>query len=150
MLYPRARVLTLVIFGFYVRTIEVPAMFVLGFWFILQFLNALLASGAGQGVAWYAHIGGFVAGLVLIGLFKRRNVPSAEGRETIFMIVPCECGAKLKIDEAKIGPLGVKVRCPRCGNILPVQKAARAGQSRRDGPSAYRRNCSGTSRACRA
>jgi predicted Zn finger-like uncharacterized protein len=38
------------------------------------------------------------------------------------MIVPCECGAKLKIDESKIGPLGVKVRCPRCGNILPVQK----------------------------
>lgn len=75
LLFPRARVLTLVIFGFYGRAIEVPAMFVLGFWFILQFLNALISSGAGQGVAWYAHIGGFVAGIVLIGLFKRRNVP---------------------------------------------------------------------------
>jgi membrane associated rhomboid family serine protease len=74
-LFPRARVMTLVIFGFYVRTIEVSAMFVLGFWFILQFLNAVVTSGAGQGVAWYAHVGGFVAGIVLIGLFKRRNVP---------------------------------------------------------------------------
>ncbi|HUJ16888.1 MAG TPA: response regulator [Nitrospirota bacterium] len=38
------------------------------------------------------------------------------------MIVPCECGAKLKIDDAKVGPLGVKIRCPRCGNILPVMR----------------------------
>lgn len=75
LLYPRARVLTLILFGFYIRTIEVPAMFVLGFWFLLQFLNALLSSGAGQGVAWYAHLGGFIAGLFLIGLFKRRSVP---------------------------------------------------------------------------
>ncbi len=73
-LYPRARVLTLIAFGFYIRTVEVPAMFVLGFWFVLQFLNALFSSGAG-GVAWFAHIGGFVAGVLLIGIFKRREVP---------------------------------------------------------------------------
>jgi predicted Zn finger-like uncharacterized protein len=41
------------------------------------------------------------------------------------MIVPCECGAKLKIDDAKVGAQGVKVRCPRCGNILSVQKTFR-------------------------
>ena len=41
------------------------------------------------------------------------------------MIVPCECGAKLKIDDAKVGAQGVKVRCPRCGNILSVQKTRR-------------------------
>lgn len=75
MLYPRARVHTLVVFGFFIRTIEVPAMFVLGFWFVLQFLNAFISGGTGQGVAWYAHLGGFVAGIALIGLFKRRNVP---------------------------------------------------------------------------
>ena len=40
------------------------------------------------------------------------------------MIVPCECGAKLKIDDAKIGEQGIKVRCPRCGNILSVHKHA--------------------------
>jgi predicted Zn finger-like uncharacterized protein len=41
------------------------------------------------------------------------------------MIVPCECGAKLKIDDAKVGSQGVRVRCPRCGNILSVQKTHR-------------------------
>jgi len=74
LLYPRARVLTLIAFGLYIRTVEVSAMFVLGFWFVLQFLNALLSSGAGGGVAWFAHIGGFIAGILLIGIFKRRDV----------------------------------------------------------------------------
>ncbi|MGE5750885.1 MAG: rhomboid family intramembrane serine protease [Nitrospirota bacterium] len=74
LLYPRARVLTLIALGLYIRTIEVPAMFVLGFWFVLQFLNALLTAGTGGGVAWHAHIGGFVAGILLIGIFKRRDV----------------------------------------------------------------------------
>jgi predicted Zn finger-like uncharacterized protein len=40
------------------------------------------------------------------------------------MIVPCECGAKLKIDDSKIGDQGIKVRCPRCGNVLPVRRQA--------------------------
>jgi predicted Zn finger-like uncharacterized protein len=46
------------------------------------------------------------------------------------MIVPCECGAKLKIDETKIGPQGVKVRCPRCGNVLPVSKKPAEAETR--------------------
>jgi len=80
LLYPRARVVTLVLFGFYIRTIEVPAMIVLGFWFVLQFLNALLSGGSSEGVAWYAHIAGFVAGMLLIGLFKRKDVLFGRGR----------------------------------------------------------------------
>jgi membrane associated rhomboid family serine protease len=68
-------VLTLFILGFFVRLIEVPAMAVLGFWFVLQFLNALLARSGGGGVAWTAHVGGFAAGMALIGLFKRSSVP---------------------------------------------------------------------------
>jgi len=75
LLYPQARVVTLVIFGFYVRTVQMPAMAVLGLWFVLQFLNALLASGSSGGIAWYAHVAGFVAGMLLIGPFKRRDVP---------------------------------------------------------------------------
>jgi membrane associated rhomboid family serine protease len=75
MLYPRARVLTLVAFGLYIRTVELPAMFVLGFWFVLQFLSALVSAGTGEGVAWYAHVGGFVAGMALIGMFKQKKVP---------------------------------------------------------------------------
>ncbi len=75
MLYPQARVVTLVAFGFYVRTVQLPAMFVLVFWFALQFLNVLISAGTGGGVAWHAHIGGFAAGMVLIGFFKRKRVP---------------------------------------------------------------------------
>jgi membrane associated rhomboid family serine protease len=80
LLYPRARVVTLVMFGFYIRTVEVPAMIVLGLWFVLQFLNVLIAGSSGGGVAWHAHVGGFVAGILLIGLFKRRDVPFGGGR----------------------------------------------------------------------
>jgi membrane associated rhomboid family serine protease len=80
LLYPRARVVTLVMFGFYIRTVEVPAMIVLGLWFVLQFLNVLIAGGSGGGVAWHAHVAGFVAGIFLIGLFKRRDVPFGGGR----------------------------------------------------------------------
>ncbi len=80
LLYPRAKVVTLVFFGLYVRTVMVPAMVVLGFWFFLQFLSAMGTSSGGGGVAWYAHIGGFVVGMALIGLFKRRSVPFWGGR----------------------------------------------------------------------
>jgi membrane associated rhomboid family serine protease len=80
LLYPRARVVTLVMLGFYIRTVEVPAVIVLGLWFVLQFLNVLISSGSGGGVAWHAHIAGFVAGMFLIGLFKRRDVLFGSGR----------------------------------------------------------------------
>lgn len=85
LLYPRARVVTLVLFGFYVRTVEVPAMIVLGFWFVLQVLNALISDGAGGGVAWYAHVAGFAAGMILIGLFKRKEVSFGGGRGSRYL-----------------------------------------------------------------
>lgn len=80
LLYPRARVVTLVIFGFYVRTIQVPAVTVLLFWVLFQFLNVLVAGNSGGGIAWYAHVAGFIAGMLLIGLFKRRDVEFGGGR----------------------------------------------------------------------
>jgi membrane associated rhomboid family serine protease len=80
LLFPRARVMTLIMFGFYVRTVPVPAMVVLGLWFVLQILNAMIAGGAAGGVAWYAHLSGFVAGMLLIGPFKRKDVPFGGGR----------------------------------------------------------------------
>jgi membrane associated rhomboid family serine protease len=69
-LYPRARVLTLVFLLFFIRIVPIPAAYVLGFWFILQLLNV----GLGGGVAWFAHIGGFISGILLIkGLSRRRR-----------------------------------------------------------------------------
>ena len=76
LLFPRARVLTLIPLGFFLYMAEIRAVFVLGFWIVIQVLNGLLTfSHDGGGVAWFAHIGGFVAGFALIGLFKRRSVP---------------------------------------------------------------------------
>ena len=78
LLYPHARVLTLVFIIFFVTLIEIPALVMLGIWFALQFLPAIgqLAtpdvSAAGGGVAYFAHIGGFVFGLAAIKLFANR------------------------------------------------------------------------------
>jgi rhomboid family protein len=75
-LHPRAEVLTL-FFRFFVT---LPAFVVLGVWIGLQALNAYLETGgeAGGGVAWWAHIGGFVAGAVLVVPFRRKSVPLLE------------------------------------------------------------------------
>lgn len=73
-LYPRARVATLVpIFFFYWRVIEIPAFIFLGIWFIYQFLQGLVvaSTAAAVGIAFWAHIGGFLAGLILVWFFKR-------------------------------------------------------------------------------
>jgi len=69
LLYPRARVLTLVIIIFFVTIIRLPALFVLGAWILLQFLGWSTADSTGGGVAYMAHIGGFLFGLAAIRLF---------------------------------------------------------------------------------
>ncbi len=74
LLYPHARVLVGIPLGFVIHTARLPALWVLGFWFVLQIVNTLLAAKGQGGVAWGAHIGGFVAGMVLLPLFKRRGV----------------------------------------------------------------------------
>jgi membrane associated rhomboid family serine protease len=69
-LYPRARVVTVVIIIIIFTVVTLPALFVLGLWFLLQLLPAFSEpSGAGGGVAYFAHIGGFVFGLLAIKLF---------------------------------------------------------------------------------
>jgi membrane associated rhomboid family serine protease len=74
LLHPHARIWTLVVFGFFWRVIPVPALLVLGFWIVVQAANSVLTFGRGDGggVAFLAHVGGFVAGMLLIGLFRRR------------------------------------------------------------------------------
>jgi membrane associated rhomboid family serine protease len=74
MLYPHARILVLIPLGFFTRLIYVPAVVALGFWFLFQLLSGAMSSAQGGGVAWWAHIGGFIAGMLLVGLFKRREV----------------------------------------------------------------------------
>ncbi len=69
-LYPRARILTLLPIFFFFTFIEVPAFFFLGIWFLFQFLIAAATAGQPGGIAWGAHIGGFVFGIVFLKIFE--------------------------------------------------------------------------------
>ena len=71
--YPKARVLVLIPFGFFSQLIKIKALYVLGFWFILQFINSAMSSSQGGGVAYAAHIGGFISGIILILFFNKKN-----------------------------------------------------------------------------
>ena len=76
LLYPHARILTLVPIVFFIQIIEIPAIIVLGLWFAAQVFNGLGAiSFHGGGVAWFAHIGGFLAGMALVQIFRVRQRP---------------------------------------------------------------------------
>jgi membrane associated rhomboid family serine protease len=75
-LYPGARVLTFVFLLIFIRIMYLPAALLLGVWFLMQVWSA--GGGDGAGVAWFAHIGGFVAGALLIRVFtlgRRRDLP---------------------------------------------------------------------------
>ncbi len=74
--YPRARVLTLVFLGFFIRMAIVPAFFIIIYWFVIQFIFGLVSLGgtAEGGVAWFAHIGGFLGGIALVYLMAGRSI----------------------------------------------------------------------------
>jgi membrane associated rhomboid family serine protease len=74
-LYPQSRVMTLLTLGYFFRVTTIPAIFLLGFWFVLQFFQGVLSLGMGEmvgGVAFWAHIGGFAAGYLLARIYKGR------------------------------------------------------------------------------
>jgi len=74
LMFPTARVLTLIPFFFFWEIVEIPAFFFLGFWFLYQFLLGVFSLGRiGGGIAFWAHIGGFVAGLLLVKFFPKRR-----------------------------------------------------------------------------
>lgn len=77
-LHPHARVLVLFFYGL-VTTVTLPAMAVLGWWIVVQVVNIMIAPAGQGGVAWYAHIGGFVAGLALISFFRHSHIPLIGG-----------------------------------------------------------------------
>ncbi len=75
-MFPSAKILTLIPIFFFFQLIELPAFLFLGIWFLMQILSGLFALGIGAdagGVAWWAHIGGFVAGIVLIPFLRKRR-----------------------------------------------------------------------------
>jgi membrane associated rhomboid family serine protease len=75
--HPRARVMTLVFLGFFIRVMLLPASLLLVFWFLIQLFSgvASISTGVhGSGVAWFAHIGGFIAGVLLVKLMARNRL----------------------------------------------------------------------------
>lgn len=74
LLYPRARILVVIPIGILIYSPWIAAYWVLGFWFVLQLVNSLVSASDTGGVAYGAHLGGFVAGLLLIPVFKYRHV----------------------------------------------------------------------------
>lgn len=77
LLYPRAKVVTLVPIFIFLQFFRIPAIFLLGFWFLQQFFYGAASLGVRSaqtgGVAWWAHIGGFVSGMLLVHLFKKSD-----------------------------------------------------------------------------
>lgn len=75
LLHPKANVRVLVVILLFIRIINVPAVIVLGLWFVVQLMSGATTPADGGGVAFWAHVGGFVAGVALIPVFKERGVP---------------------------------------------------------------------------
>ena len=75
LLFPRATVHTLIFLGFFITTVRIPALIVIGFWAIIQIGSGLLSSGLHEhgGIAWFAHVGGFIIGLLTIKLWIPRR-----------------------------------------------------------------------------
>ena len=74
LLYPTVRVYTLLVLGFFITSMALPAWVMLGYWFLIQFVSGWVSfGGEAGGVAFWAHVGGFVAGVVLVKLFARSD-----------------------------------------------------------------------------
>jgi membrane associated rhomboid family serine protease len=75
LLHPHATVRVLIFIGVFATIAHVPALIVLGLWFVTQIASATFSQTGGPGVAFWAHVGGFVAGMVLVPIFKQKGVP---------------------------------------------------------------------------
>lgn len=74
--FPKAKIHVLFFLFIFIQVIRIPAVIVLGFWFIMQLFNgwgALQTESMGGGVAWFAHVGGFIAGIILIFFFEKKG-----------------------------------------------------------------------------
>ena len=71
LLHPQARILTLIPIFIFIQLVEIPAWVFLPYWFLMQFIQGAMSSAESGGVAWWAHIGGFLAGMIFIWLFRK-------------------------------------------------------------------------------
>ena len=126
-LYPNARVWTLVIVGFFVRVIAVPALVVLGFWVVLQVLHSVFTFARGEtgGVAFLAHVGGFVAGIALIHSFRS---PAADPvwRCAAYDRAEARTPVSAPLDPIKFGTSGWRARIAETYTFANVRRLTRA------------------------
>lgn len=106
MLFPRAHVLVLVPLGFFITTMRIPALLVLGLWFVMQFLYSAMTTGQSGGVAYWAHIGGFVAGAILIIPFRSKEFPLFSGPQRQVRRRQRQAHARSQKSRSSKGPWG--------------------------------------------
>jgi membrane associated rhomboid family serine protease len=71
LLYPQSRILSIVPIFIFIQLLEIPAWVFLPYWFLMQFIQGAFSSAASGGVAWWAHIGGFLAGMIAVWIFRK-------------------------------------------------------------------------------
>ncbi len=103
LLYPASKILTLIPILIFPIFIQIPAFVFLGIWFFLQFINAA-GQGAGSNIAWWAHVGGFISGVILVSLNKK--VPSTGHREKITRFTRKKHTPKLQVITPKSQDFG--------------------------------------------
>ncbi len=81
LLYPKAKVSTLVFLGFFITVIRIPAGILIAIWFFMQIFSAYSTDINSPGIAWYAHIGGFICGLLLTCFFKKDKIKLFSGKK---------------------------------------------------------------------
>ncbi len=76
LMFPRAKIVTLLPIFFFFDIIDISALLFIGFWFMIQFVSGMESLGvdASGGIAWWAHVGGFISGLLMAPLFKRKRL----------------------------------------------------------------------------
>lgn len=121
LIHPRAKILTLIPLFFIPLFFEIPAYFFLGIWFILQFVNAAGSHAGTSGIAWWAHIGGFLSGMVLLKIFLMLPVTAAGARFQ-------KATAKRKTSRLQvIRPVGPDREADLFGTIMVTPYEARSG-----------------------
>ena len=120
-LYPGSKILTLIPIIIIPYFVEIPALFFLGIWFLLQFLSAAMSSAESGGIAWWAHVAGFVAGILLVKLILR--VPATGITKTIRELTSRKRTPHLQVINSKGSRGGPHIH----GEILITQREALLG-----------------------
>jgi len=120
-LYPRAKVLTLIPIFFLPYFVEIPAFFFLGIWFLFQFLSAAATGGKAGGIAWWAHIGGFIFGIIFLKLLEM--VPTIGADERIHRLTRKRATPRLQM----IRPVASEDGLDLYGSISVSEREASQG-----------------------